>query len=521
MIDSRSTILLTGATGLVGRYLMRDLLRAGNSLVVLARGRGAISGYDRVEAILQDCEQKLGQRLLRPVVLESNICEPGLGINASDYQSYLIGQCDRVIHCAASLRFEEDAEGMEPLRTNVEGTRHVVEFAQESRIPHFHHVSTAYVCGNRKGVIREPELDCGQSFHNIYEQTKFQAEQLVTLAKDFETKTIYRPSIIIGDSGNGFSSTFHTVYSILRFLRALPDVQAKNLDWILKRLELVGGEGKNIVPIDWVSQILAKLVQNRKVWGKTFHLTHSHPTNVQQLSDAIADAIDREWTSWEAMALPASIVDSQVAYQNHIDVYRGYLADDPQFDTNELQKAVDDYVPPRMDHERLVTILAYAIKHRFRDTTQPIPRTIVEKYHQLGLDSASLGLAMQSSENQEKDNCPPMGTAWRLNLSGPGGGVWNFDSMQQDTESASLPWVHTTAQLWEKMIQGEVQLDYAISTVQLVIGGPKELRGILKSQLSVFIEWCRHFDPNHLSNDNLEMPTVVPMIKKFGGRRHA
>ncbi len=521
MLDSRSTILLTGATGLVGRYLMRDLLRAGSSLVVLARGRGAISGQDRIEAILQDCEQKLGQRLLRPVVLESNICEPGLGINASDYQSYLIGKCDRVIHCAASLRFEEDAEGMEPLRTNVEGTRHVVEFAQESRIPHFHHISTAYVCGNRKGIIRESELDCGQSFHNIYEQTKFQSEQLVSLAKDFETKTIYRPSIIVGDSESGFSSTFHTVYSILRFLRALPDVQAMNLDWILKRLELAGGEGKNIVPIDWVSRILTKLVRNPQVWGKTFHLTHSHPTNVRQLSDAIADAIDREWTSWEAMALPASIVDSQVAYQNHIDVYRGYLADDPQFDSSELQAAVDDYVPPRMDHERLVAILAYAIKHRFRDATQPIPRTIVENTHQLGLESASMSFAAQSSVNQKVDGLPPMGTGWRLSLAGPGGGVWYFGATEQNTESTSLPWIHTTAHLWGKMVQGEVQLDSAIKSVQLVIGGPNDLRSLLKLHLSAFIEWCRQYADTHRSSENSELPTVVPMIKKFGGRRHA
>jgi thioester reductase-like protein len=497
---------------------------AGNSLIVLARGRGAVSGNDRIEAILQDCEQNLGQRLLRPVVLESNVCEPGLGIKASDFQASSIEKCDRIIHCAASLRFEEDAECLEPLRTNLEGTKHVVEFAQESRIPHFHHVSTAYVCGKRQGLILESELDCGQSFHNIYEQTKFQAEQLVSLATDFETKTIYRPSIIVGDSETGFSSTFHTIYSILRFLRALPDTQAANLDWIFKRLELVGGEGKNIVPIDWVSQMIVKLVQTPNIWGSTFHLTHPHATNVQQLSDAIADSVEREWSTWEAMALPASIVDSQVAYQNHVEVYRGYLADDPQFDTSQLQNAVKDYEPPDMDHDRLVKILSYAIKQRFRDTTPAIPRTIVTKSHQLGLDFASSKpsiTTLNALKQSEQSSFPPMGTAWRLQLSGPGGGVWDFDQSAHRSETPLLPWVHTTSQIWEMLLQGELQLESATRSSQLVIGGPKAARAALKANLDAFIAWCRHFNASQTSHDETDLPTVVPMVKESGGRRHA
>ncbi len=289
---------------------------------------GAGFGYDRIEAIIQDWEQKLGRRLLRPTTIEADINEPGLGLSATN-QNYRLRQCGLVVHCAASLRFEEDTAGEEPVRTNLTGTRHVLEFAQEAGIPHFHHVSTAYVCGQREGRISESDLDCGQVFHNIYEQTKFQAEQLIAEADGFETKTVYRPSIIVGDSESGFSSTFHTVYSILRFLRALPDNHAANLDWIFRRLHLSGTEGKNLVPVDWVSQVMSRIIERPSAWNRTFHLTHPQPTTVDRLSDAIAESVEREWSAWEAMALPASLVDAQVAYQNHVDVYRGYLADDP------------------------------------------------------------------------------------------------------------------------------------------------------------------------------------------------
>ncbi|MFN9915714.1 MAG: SDR family oxidoreductase, partial [Pirellulaceae bacterium] len=80
MLASPSTVLLTGATGLVGRYLLRDLLLRDQKVIVIGRGRGPITGEDRIEALLQDWEQRLGRRLLRPVFIEGHLTEPGLGI---------------------------------------------------------------------------------------------------------------------------------------------------------------------------------------------------------------------------------------------------------------------------------------------------------------------------------------------------------------------------------------------------------------------------------------------------------
>lgn len=506
MRDISSTILLTGATGLVGRYLMRDLLLRGKDLIVLARSRGPVSGHDRVEAVIQDWEQKLGRRLLRPTTIEANINEAGLGLSSQESESRL-RRCRMIVHCAASLRFEEDAAGEEPVRTNLSGTRHVVEFAREIGIPHFHHVSTAYVCGQRTGRIQESELDCGQAFHNIYEQSKFQAEQLIAEAGDFETKTVYRPSIIVGDSESGFSSTFHTVYSILRFLRALPDNHAANLDWVFQRLRLSGTEGKNLVPVNWVSQIMTQIIDQPTTWNKTFHLTHSRPTKVDQLSDAIAASVEKEWSAWEAMALPASLVDAQVAYQNHVDVYRGYLSDDPEFDTCNLEQ-LSAPEPPILSHDRLVKLMSYAIHHRFRDTTPALPRKLITEAFRPALDAASTS---------------PSGLGrpiWTLRLSGAGGGVWKING-SQESDVGSSAWVHTTIEIWKSLLKNECSMEGLLAEARILFGGTPAERRPLKEELERLLNDCRNFENKPRKEEDSELPSVVPLRRKKEGRRHA
>jgi nucleoside-diphosphate-sugar epimerase len=100
-----------------------------------------------------------------------------------------------VLHNAASLTFRGTDPACEPWRTNVEGTRHVLDVCRQAGIRHFHHVSTAYVCGLRDGIVREDELEVGQDFGNDYERSKVAAERLVRGADHLETVTVFRPSM--------------------------------------------------------------------------------------------------------------------------------------------------------------------------------------------------------------------------------------------------------------------------------------------------------------------------------------
>ena len=169
--------LLTGPTGLLGSYLLRNALEAGRHVAVLIRPSRAESVRARVESVLARVEKANGRILPRPVVIEGNLTRPGLGIDAADVR-WIGRHCDAVLHNAANLTFEGVAPG-EPWLSNVQGTRELLQLCRATGVRRFHHISTAYVCGRREGRILETELDEGQQFNNDYERSKAAAEKIL------------------------------------------------------------------------------------------------------------------------------------------------------------------------------------------------------------------------------------------------------------------------------------------------------------------------------------------------------
>ena len=198
--------LLTGATGLLGSYLLRDGLLAGRHFAVLVRPSKSESAHQRIETLLRQWELALEATLPRPVVFESDLSEIDLGLDHRTLD-WIAEHCTSVFHNAASLVFRGDDPAGEPYLSNVEGTRRMLELCRVTGIRQFHHVSTAYVCGLREGRILETDVDLGQTPGNVYEKTKLQAEMLVRSADILDSPTIYRPSIIVGDSQTGYTTT--------------------------------------------------------------------------------------------------------------------------------------------------------------------------------------------------------------------------------------------------------------------------------------------------------------------------
>jgi thioester reductase-like protein len=99
--------LLTGATGLVGRYLLRDLLLRGIPVAVLIRSRDGGAPAKRLEEILRYWDREAGRPLPRTIYcLEGDITLPGLGLDEDD-RRWVARHCDRILHNAASLTFWE------------------------------------------------------------------------------------------------------------------------------------------------------------------------------------------------------------------------------------------------------------------------------------------------------------------------------------------------------------------------------------------------------------------------------
>lgn len=362
--------ILTGATGLLGRYLLKDLTLHNIPVAVVVRPSRRQSPQERVEAIMQYWDNELGQQLERPVVMEGNICETDMGLSL-DSIKWAAENANCMIHNAASLSFVSTGPQSEPWRSNVDGTRNVVEFCKQAGIRKFHHVSTAYVCGLREGVCKETELDVGQEFGNPYEQSKVQAEQMVRNESFFQPPTVHRPGIIIGDAKNGFTTTFHGFYAALqlsctiaRSYNRMNETGKSHADRL--RLNLDGNESKNLVPVDWVSEVMAYVMANPEHHGKTYHLTPRHPVTSRLIRDILQVSAESYGTrlvgSNTQLENPNEL---EQMFYDHFRVYNSYWRNDPTFDTTNTTTAAPHLPCPHVDFELLNKLSKVAIDMNF------------------------------------------------------------------------------------------------------------------------------------------------------------
>ena len=367
-------LFLTGATGLLGRYLLRDLLLADVPVVTLIRPCRRQSAEQRVESLMLSWENQLGCKLPRPVVVEGDICEPDLQLDESSID-WLAEHCDLMLHNAASLAFQSvNGRDSEPWRSNVDGVANVLDFCERTEIRNFHHVSTAYVCGLRRGRILESELDVGQQPGNDYEQSKSEAEKMVRSADFLSPPTIYRPAIIIGDSQTGFTTTFHGFYAVLRLAytlvksqQTLEAGQTDNPNHSPTRLTLNGDDSKNLVPVDWVSAFITHIVCNRDHHGQTYHLTPPEPVTVGLLQEVLEDILEFRNTIFcgSVVELENPNFVEKLFYE-HLSTYASYWRDDPCFDRTNSLKAAPHLPCPHVNKQMLLYLAQVAIELDFR-----------------------------------------------------------------------------------------------------------------------------------------------------------
>ncbi len=377
-------LLLTGATGLLGRYLMRDLLLADVPLAVLVRRNRKQSAEQRIDGVLATWEKRFGQPLSRPVVLEGDITQPSLGLNVDDLK-WIDTHVDSVLNNAASLSFESGDRNAEPWLSNVDALETMLKVCEQTSVCDFHHVSTSYICGLRQGRVFENDLNVGQEFGNDYERSKIQAEQMVRESTLFDEKTFYRPAIIIGDSKTGFTTTFHGFYAVLRLahtlLRSEVGQQMQGEDNSKAppvRLNLRGDETKNLVPVDWVSEVMAHILCHRELHGSTYHLTPGNRVTVSDLNNTIESCYGRSNTTFSGKGEIENPTFIEKLFYENMQTYETYWRDDPEFDSSNTSKAVPHLPCPEVTPELLKYLgeKATEMNFRFNDepaTPQPVP----------------------------------------------------------------------------------------------------------------------------------------------------
>lgn len=360
--------LLTGGTGLLGRFLIRDLLLRGTRLALLVRGTKRESAQERLEGILQFWEQELGQSLPRPVMIEGDLRESELGLTRES-KNWVTRHCKEMIHSAASLAFHADGEG-EPWRTNFDGTRNMLELCRATKIRRLHYVSTAYVCGLREGTIYETDLDCGQKFRNVYEESKFRAERLVRSAEGIDQLTVYRPAVIAGDSQTGYTNTYHGIYLYLRLMALVVPRQPVGPDgkrMTRLRLPMTGDERRNVIPVDWSSQAMTHLILSPKAHERTFHLAPDKCVTPREIIEAAYRYFHSsgvEYVGYQALD-PETYNDFEREFLPGVTMYNDYEATDPLFDCTNLKRFAGHIPCPAIDEPMLHRFLRFGEEDRW------------------------------------------------------------------------------------------------------------------------------------------------------------
>jgi len=282
-VTSPRTVLLTGATGLVGAYVL-DRLTAepGLTLHVLVRPGAGDSVGHRIASL----GRYFGRRDLagRVTIHAGDVSLPGLGLGTAAAARLAAALTD-VIHAAADVSLEPDREAVRTV--NVLGTQHVLDLcAPRCRL---FLVSTAYVAGLCEREFRETDLDVGQSFRNAYERSKFEAEVQArqAYAANPGDLTVCRPSIVVGEYASGRTLKFMNLYRVLRLMATF----ARRHPGAEFALDYDPEATQNYVPVDRLADMIAEVVVRPECWGRTYHLVNDPPIRNREFRALIEDLL--------------------------------------------------------------------------------------------------------------------------------------------------------------------------------------------------------------------------------------
>jgi thioester reductase-like protein len=275
-------IFLTGSTGYIGAHLAANLLQEHSaSLNLLVRARDPHEAELRLWQALQlhlNFPQFYEHLQARVRIFCGDITEPRFGLADDDYDR-LIHTTDSVLHCAASLNRKSEKSC---LNVNLRGTLEVVQLAMRSNHYHglrrFSHVSTVAVAGKRHDeILREDEaIDWDRSDYDPYARTKKFCEHMIRQLLPEVPLTIFRPSIVLGDSRYAETTQFEMVKAFV-FLAGLPVLPFRPSDKI------------DIVNVDFVADAIAMLHQKENSQYDTYHLSSGRDSQTfREVTNALA-----------------------------------------------------------------------------------------------------------------------------------------------------------------------------------------------------------------------------------------
>ncbi len=397
-------VLVTGATGFLGSAITHKLLVSGYRLRLLIRKRGnrALTtsfGWEgafkelilgnQLDGYLPEQGSMTGGRmwedeslynlfLSNVEIFEGDITSRDLGLEKNEYRK-LCYEVDEVFHCAAATHFEKQRAD-EHLVVNVKGTENMLQFANSDKQKRFHYISTAYIAGKQNGIVYENEMIDEPLFNNEYERSKFIAEKIVIkYAKVNDIHyTLYRPSIIVGDSKTGDTCRFDNLYIFAKVLfsirNSVIDHKSENLNDITVRVPGIPDALINLVPIDYVAEAIVAISKAKKSINKIFHITNPDPLELSELRDLLIPVLGIKGINVK--------IDGQIEHKRlsaierlflrHTRTYYSYLFSRLRFDCRNTQSVLEStgIICPAFTRVLAKVLVDFAISQNWGDGKQ-------------------------------------------------------------------------------------------------------------------------------------------------------
>ncbi len=281
---------VTGATGFIGRNLVELLLEREGTIYVLVR--------EGSKGRLEELRNRWGVDSDRVVGIVGDLAQRRLGISSEDTER-LRGQVDHLFHLAAIYDMTADAASQNV--ANIEGTRHMVEFADAVEAGRIHMVSSIAAAGLYKGTWREDMFEEAEDLdNNPYFRTKHDSEGIVR-SESTRPWRVYRPGIVVGNSETGEMDKIDGPYYFFKLIRRLRGTVP---EWV----PMPGVEGReiNLVPVDFVARAMDHIAHIEGLDGRAFHLTDPNPKTAGEVIDIFASAAHAPQSS---VRLPPAVVD--------------------------------------------------------------------------------------------------------------------------------------------------------------------------------------------------------------------
>ncbi|CAM5507033.1 polyketide synthase [Streptomyces pilosus] len=288
-------VLLTGATGFLGAFVLRDLMRSGRGTVhCLVRGADEEAARARLRAGLEWYRVWDDIDPDRLSVVVGDLAEPLLGLDEGTFDT-LARRVDAVYHVGATVNWLYPYTRLKA--ANVSGTVEVLRLAARHRSVPVHYVSTTgvFAGGESGGGPRRPEDPTApvELQPTGYVQSKWVAERIVGLAAERGLPvTVHRADVVSGDQSEGACQTADFVWLSLKGL-----VQAGAAP------EGLGG-AVHFVPVDYVSAAIVALSRKKEASGQIFHLFNQSGVSYRDCVEYLRaygyaiDELDRD--SWRS-----------------------------------------------------------------------------------------------------------------------------------------------------------------------------------------------------------------------------